>query len=54
MKLKVLGYGGLAVAGVLVAIAVTKKLVILGIVGLAIYYFAIRPFRRSSQEEGGQ
>jgi hypothetical protein len=53
MKLKTLGLIGLAIAGVLVAIALAKQLIIVGIIGCLIYYFVIRRFRRSRQEQDG-
>jgi hypothetical protein len=47
MRTKSLALLGLAVAGVLLAIALAKKIFLLGILAAAVYFFAIRPLRRS-------
>jgi hypothetical protein len=53
MSPKYLGLLGLTVAGVLLAIAFAKKLLVLGLIAAAVYFVAIRPFRRSRSGDIG-
>ncbi len=46
MRMKLFVFGGIAVAGTLVAVAIVKKVVLLGLLGLVIYASAIRRLRR--------